>query len=95
MNRIYIALIWIIISIIFVGYVYAATFGTSTFGADVFGTGTTTTSVYSPGYNRTIIIGGGLVSLDREYRPQDIMDTEIMLYDKLIMEDEKWVELQD
>ena len=76
-----------------VGIAYSALFGTAKFGSDVFGIGTTTTSEYTPGYHRTIIIGGGLVKLEKER----MVDEGYILFDKLmLMEDsKKWAELLD
>lgn len=55
---------------------YGAVFGTSTFGADVFGTGTTTTSVYTPGMKEHII-GGGLVKLTPDDNKSNHWNTNV------------------
>ena len=92
-----IALVLWLISLLIIGKVlYASQFGAgNVFGTASFGSGITTTSTILPGIQQKIIIGGGIVSLDKKYRKEK--PPEYMLYDKLLLEEEeeKWQELQD
>ena len=87
-------ILWVTGLLVIVQFAYSSQFGTgNVFGTAIFGAGSTTTSEYTPGYHRTIIIGGGLVKL----MPAEIDNKyDVIMFDKLMLqEEEEWKRLLD